>query len=205
MPSLETSGTVLPSRSPASGRFHVRTAAGFTMVELVIVILLVGILGAIGAGRFFSRGGFDAAAYSEQAAAMLRFGQKLAIAQNRPVYMQVLKDSGGTYTALALCYSAGNPCASADQVPATGGGNSDSKATRAACVARGWYCEGVPAGSTLRLGTNSPTRFYFNGLGRPYLNGDDAQASTFQAFTVYVAGDDITRTVSVSPETGYVY
>jgi MSHA pilin protein MshC len=192
----------------APRRFRTPRTAGFTMVELVVVIVLVGILGAVGAGRFFNRGGFDTAAYAEQAAAVLRFGQKLAIAQNRRVYAQVLTVSGRS--AIALCYGATSPCAAAERVPAPSGNNSESATTRAVCVSgnvflRDWYCEGVPEGATLFLSPNSSTTFYFNGLGRPYASSDNGQTSTFRGFQVDINGDGVTRSVAVSPETGYVF
>lgn len=191
-----------PRRAPPPGR-----SAGFTMVELVIVILLTGILGAIGAARFFSRTGFDAAAYAEQSAAMLRYAQKLAIAQNRPVYVQA------SIQGLRLCYSSSNPCAAADQVPAPSGRNSGSAGTRAYCTSGGafapaWYCEGVPNGASMRLAVNltlaAAGAIYFDGLGRPYLATDTGDSS-FTGLTLTVKGEDVTRSISVAQETGYVF
>lgn len=172
------------------------------MVELVVVIVLIGILGAIGATRFFNRTGFDAAAFADQSAAMLRYAQKLAIAQNRRVYVQA------STAGLRLCYSA-NPCADADRVPAPSGANSGSTATRAFCTGGGaflgaWNCEGVPAGATLALNPGAAGAFYFNGLGRPYLAADTGDSS-FAGLTLTIKGDDVTRTVSIAPETGYVF
>jgi MSHA pilin protein MshC len=180
-----------------------RRSGGFTMVELVIVIILVGILGAIGAARFFSRTAFDTAAFAEQGAAMLRYGQKLAIAQNRKVWVQA------TSQGLRLCYSAASPCAAADQVAAPSGNNSGSSGTRAFCTSGGvyaaaWYCEGVPAGATMSLSLAAAGTFYFNGLGRPYLSTDTGD-STFPGLSLTVQGEDTTRTFSVAQETGYVF
>jgi MSHA pilin protein MshC len=176
---------------------------GFTMVELIVVMILIGILGAIGAARFFSRTGFDAAAYSEQSAAMLRYAQKLAIAQNRPVYVQA------TTQGIRLCYDGSTPCTSQQQVAAPSGDNSGSTATRAFCTAggayaRAWYCEGVPTGASMTLSQAAAGAFYFNGLGRPYLTTDTGD-STFGGLSLTVKGDELTRTISISQETGYVY
>jgi MSHA pilin protein MshC len=186
------------SRPRITGR-----SAGFTMVELVIVIILIGILGAIGAARFFNRTGFDAAAFSEQSAAMMRYAQKLAIAQNRPVYVQA--SSAG----LSLCYSAASPCGKADRIPAPSGSNSGSAATQAFCADAGvhdpaWDCEGVPTGATMTLSPGSAGAFYFNGLGRPYLATDTGDSS-FTGLALSIKGDDVTRTVSVAQETGHVF
>jgi MSHA pilin protein MshC len=185
----------------ASRIFLPRRSRGFTMVELIIVMILIGILGAIGAARFFDRTEFDAAAFAEQNAAMLRYAQKLAIAQNRPVYVQAGAQG------IRLCYSAA--CADADQVLAPSGSNSGSTATRAFCTGSGayapaWYCEGVPAGAAMTLSPASVATFYFNGLGRPYL-GTDTSNSTFQGLSLTISGNGLTRAISVAQETGYVY
>ena len=180
-----------------------RRQGGFTMVELIVVMILIGILGAIGAARFFSRTGFDAAAFAEQSAAMLRYAQKLAIAQNRPVFIQASAQG------IALCYSAASPCASADRVASPAGTNSGNAATRAFCVSGGtylpaWDCEGVPANTTMTLGQAALGTFSFNGLGRPY-RGTDGGDSSFTGQTLTINGDALARTISVEQETGYVY
>jgi MSHA pilin protein MshC len=171
------------------------------MVELIVVMILVGILGAIGAARFFNRTGFDAAAYAEQGAAMLRYAQKLAIAQNRPVYVQTSNQG------IKLCYTATSPCGNNERIAAPSGSNSGSTGTRAFCTGGGsyapaWACEGVPPGAGMTL--NGTAVFYFNGLGRPYAATDDGD-STFTGLSLTVAGDDFTRTISVAQETGYVF
>ena len=189
---------------PASGRFQfARRSGGFTMVELVIVLLLVGILGAIGVARFFSRSGFDTAAFAEQSAGMLRYAQKVAIAQNRPVY--VLASVQG----IKLCFKNTSECAGADRVRAPSGSNSGSAAARSFCTVGGayvtsWNCEAVPDGAAITLGGAKAVSFYFNGLGRPYAGADTADSS-FTGLTLTVKGDDLTRTITIERETGYVY
>lgn len=163
------------------------------MVELIIVIVLVGIVSAVAMTRFFDRTTFDTGTAAEQLRAALRHAQKTAIAQNRPVFVQLAANR------VALCFQAAEPCAAANQVLAPGGENSGSAATRAACANPGWMCEGRPAG--IAFATNA-TVIGFDALGQPF--GAQAAAS-FGGLTVTITGGGITRSVGVTPETGHVF
>lgn len=167
---------------------------GFTLVELVIVIVLLGILGGVAAPRFFDRKGFDASAYAEQLKAMLRYGQKSAIAQGRNVYIRV--NSGG----VTLAYDGGF----SSYLRAPGGGNSGSSTTTTLCGSDTTLaCEGVPPGLTLSGALN----FYFDANGKPFLttNIPPTLTSTFATRTFTLTGDGGSRSVVVAAETGYVY
>jgi MSHA pilin protein MshC len=171
------------------------------MVELIVVMVLIGILGAVGAARFFDRGGFDADAFTEQTRSMLRYGQKVAIAQHRSVFVQL--DPGR----ISLCFKDQAPCPVSEQVPAPSGGNSATGTTAENCTPASWYCEGRPAGISYTLssgpanaGGNSSVSF--DALGRPY---DASGSDDFPGLTITIQGDGLVRTVSVAPETGYVY
>jgi MSHA pilin protein MshC len=174
---------------------------GFTMVELIVVMVLIGILGAVGVARFFDRAGFDADAFTEQTRTMLRYGQKVAIAQHRPVFVQL--DPGR----ISLCFKNQVPCPVAEQVPAPSGGNSGTGTTAENCTSASWYCEGKPASLSYTL---SPEATYaggksfvsFDALGRP---SHALGAEDFPGLTITIQGDGLVRTVSVAPETGYVY
>jgi MSHA pilin protein MshC len=53
---------------------------GFTLVELVIAILLVGILAVVGGSRFMAIGGFTERFFLDETLGAVRYAQKLAVA-----------------------------------------------------------------------------------------------------------------------------
>lgn len=182
-------------RHPISlARSHAR---GFTVIELVAVIVVVGIMAAFAAPRFMQNEAFDARTYTDQNLAMLRYAQKLAIAQNRPVFALL------TPNRIALCFAAA--CGAADRVLAPAGANSRSTATVAQCgTPATWFCEGKPNNVTYGVAP-AGTVFYFNALGRPFAANDVDPVSNFATLNIAIGAGGVTRTVVVEAETGYVH
>jgi MSHA pilin protein MshC len=69
---------------------------GFTLIELIMVIVMLGVL-AVFAAPMFNRGDFDARGFHDETLAMLRYAQKTAIAQRRTVCV-TLSATGVTLT-----------------------------------------------------------------------------------------------------------
>jgi MSHA pilin protein MshC len=165
------------------------------MVELMVVIVIMGVLGAAAASRFIDRSNMDSRAYADIVAATVRYGQKMAIAQNRDIWVR-LNASG-----IALCYQA--DCAATARVTAAGGRNSGAGTTIAACGGDTWACEAPPSGVTM----STSSQFYFDAVGKPFAASDvsPTSTSTFTTLTVSVAGGPAARTFAVEAETGYVH
>jgi MSHA pilin protein MshC len=68
------------------------TSRGFTLVELVTVMILIGILAVVALPRLDQAGSFGAAAFRDRVAATLRYAQKSAVAKRRMVCATIAAD-----------------------------------------------------------------------------------------------------------------
>lgn len=174
---------------------HRSAQGGFTMVELIVIIVLIGILGAIAGDRFFNRSAYEVPSAAEQVRAMLRYAQKVAIARNAPVFVRFEPNR------IFLCHAdLSGGCPAGHMVVNPGGFAAGDDATRTHCGTANWYCLGKPAALAVTL---SPAihSLRFDGLGRPTRPDGAAGGVSLNFSAAGLAGS---QTVSVAEETGYV-
>jgi MSHA pilin protein MshC len=144
---------------------------GFSLVELVVVLIIVGILAVMAIAKFANRLGFDTQGFFDSAQSGIRYAQKEAIAQRRNVCLTFASNSVSLTFASAPGSGAAcdtNLIGPAGQSPYT-----------------------VSAGAGISF-SPTPTNFSFDALGRPsagqviIISGDGTRSFTVEAETGYV-------------------
>jgi MSHA pilin protein MshC len=115
---------------------------GFTIIELVVVLIVLGILAVVAIAKLTGTDSFRVQGFFDSAQATVRFAQKTAISQRTLVFV-VLNTAAGT---ISVCYTNAT-CANPVIDPTT---------------AQGMVAV-APTGVTLA----GPATFSFNGLGQP--------------------------------------
>jgi len=144
--------------------------AGFTLVELVVVLILVGILAVVAIPRLVGIGSYDTLGFYDRVASGLRYAQKQAIAMRRVVCVNFAAAS------VSFTYE-----------PTAGGG---CTANLAGPNGQSPYTV-VPQGSGVAF-TATPANFSFDALGRPStaqtisVTGNGIRTLTVEPETGYV-------------------
>ena len=158
-----------------SGRF--KSSHGFTLIELVTVVVLVSALSIFIAPRMFNTSAFNARGLQDETQAFLRYAQKTAIAQRRVVCLAFTVNSASLrISALPADTTCDTPLRGpAGEVP------------------------GVVSGKGGASYTAIPLNFNFNGLGQPV---DDAGAPLASQVLQVSSMDSV---ITVEASTGYVH
>ena len=149
---------------------------GFTLIELIMVVVLIGVLAVFAAPRIFNSNDFNARGFHDENLALLRYAQKAAIAQRRTVCVVF---SGSTSASLRIASAAAIPTCDMDlQGP-----------------------KGAPPFTITKSGvaySAPPGNFNFDGLGQPV----DATGALVATQTVQIGN---AANVVVEAGTGYVH
>ncbi len=92
-------------------------ADGFTLIELVVILIIIGVLAVAVLPRLADQSAFEARGFYDQALSMARYGQKVAIAQHTDVFFNADVASNTiclTYVADAGCTNPGGVANPAD-------------------------------------------------------------------------------------------
>ena len=159
----------------SSRRF--RRQQGFTLIELVTVVVLVSALSVFVAPRMFNTSVFNARGLQDETLALFRYAQKTAIAQRRVVCVAFTIDSASLrISALPAHSTCDTPLRGpAGEVP------------------------GVVSGKGGASYSAIPLNFNFNGLGQPV---NDAGAPLASQVLQVSSMDSV---ITVEASTGYVH
>ena len=153
---------------------------GFTLVETLTVIILIGILSILVFPRLFQASDFTAAGFKDQALNALRYGHKLAITSGCDVQAQI-DASGGTYRLLFRSGGTNTSCGGAEFTEAV-----------AHPQGTGDYTGTAPTGVSI----SNDLTIAFDRAGRPRDGSGNLIAAPA---TVTIAG----QSISIEPVTGY--
>jgi len=147
---------------------------GFSLVELIAVITVVGILAAVAGPKFIGSDVFETRGAQATLMSALRYAQKTAVAQRRVVY--VVLNTG----ARSVCLGYTNNCSQAVIDPST----------------QTAYSKVLPSAVSLSA-TQNPLGF--DALGRPVPN-----AGATMTVQNTIDASDSPRTITIEADTGYV-
>ena len=149
--------------------------SGFTLVELVVTLIIVGVLSITVIPRMFDRTPFEARGFADEMEAVLRYAQKVAIAQRRLVCVTLNPLVPAAALTLNIADTqAATACIQQLNVPSNQGNTLQ-----------------MPDGVTF---ATTQSAFSFDGLGRP---------SSMVRITIPATDNAIA--IVVEAETGYVH
>jgi MSHA pilin protein MshC len=175
-----------------------RNASGFTILEIVVVLLLIGIVSAYILGRSLTTSDLDLEAQTDRIRNHIRYAQAEAMKhtdkdkdKDNPITIWGIKftpEPGGEY----WFFEGSNPDNAAKEAKLPGAEYpSGSSRLRAADLKVTW---------------SPQVTVFFDRIGRPYSSYTDEKVNTPLALdlTLTVAAGGQTRPITITPETGFV-
>lgn len=159
-----------------------RASRGFTIIELIVVIMITGIMGVAVMSRFSDRGLFESRGFQDETQSLLRYAQKAAIAQRRTVCVRFSANQAW----LTVRNAGGDTACGAHAGPTAAAPAGETLLTGPTGVAPATATAGSATGYSA-----VPAAFYFDAAGRPSAGR-----------TIAITGAD---PVTVEAETGYVH
>lgn len=152
---------------------------GFTLIELIMVMVMLGVLAAVATPKLIGISVFNTRGFHDQSLAYLRFAQKTAIAQRRTVCVAF------TSSSLTLTIASSANTSNCTVAGTLIGPQGESPVVLSAKT-------GVSYSAT-------PTAFNFDSLGEPITAAGSAQATQ----TIQVSG--ASNSITIETTTGYVH
>ncbi len=166
---------------------------GFTLIELIMVMVMLGVLAMFAAPRIFSTSDVYARGFHDETLAYLRYAQKAAIAQRRMVCANF--DVATTPNTLVLTME--NPTPTAVPVPNVGC-NKNLAGPKGDTPAKVQAGSGTGYGD-IKTGNAAVTSLIFNGLGQP-VNAARGALSASTSIEISNAAP-----IRIEANTGYVH
>lgn len=149
--------------------------AGFSLVELIVVIVLLGIMAAVFIPRWQGGSGFEERALHDQVVAALRYAQKSAVAARRTVCVSFSSSPSRVDFSISSAHGVAN-CSVGSSLAGPDGTNLN-----------------VVASASITM-TSSVSSFAFDAAGRPSV-----------PVSITFSGLPATLAITVESETGYVH
>lgn len=175
---------------------QVRAQGGFTLIELVVTMIVVGILAVVVVPRLSLLRGYDEVGYRDKVKATLEYARKTAVAQRRIACVTVTAEPTKGVTSITLTIDNVIP-----ENPAAGG----CLGILALPAADSKYCDSTPppqnrvCAPSASIALTGPD-IRFDALGRP-LNSSGSPLTTYVEYPIV----GVSPNIRVEAETGYVH